>query len=461
MKLGLTKKILTITSITMAALLLLAGCGSKKDSADGKNKVTTVKIAWRYTGKNDSMERLYTDKWIADFEKKNPDIKVKLDPIKATEGDYFSKLDLAMKSSETTPDIVNEDSFILPSDAKAGYLEPLDNYLKDWNEWDNFTEALKSGGQGSDGKQYGIPGTTDSRGIWTNLAVIKKAGYSENWAPKNWQDIIDAAVKIKKTQPDVIPFAASVSATNGGESVAMQTFEQLLYGTGETLYNEKTKKWNVGSKGIESSLDFIDTIMNKKKVGPSLSVAMSANFGSVIYQDKLPNNQAGLGMDGNWNTGNWVKGGAAPLDNVEKVLNFNLMPTQDGKKPGYVTMSGGWTWAMPKNSKNHKAAFKVLQAMNTKEMCLKRALYEGTLTVRDDVAKDSEYLKKPFIKTATTALQNAYFRPKSDLYPKVSIAIQQMVEAVATASKTPKEASDKFTTDVQGIVGKENTETQK
>lgn len=452
------KYLTSITAILLSTIILF-GCGNKKK--DSANKATTVKISWRYTGKGDSMIRLYNDKWIKKFEKDNPDIKIKLDPIKASEGDYFSKLDLAMKSSETAPDIVNEDSFILPSDAKAGYLEPLDKYLENWDDWDQFTEALKSGGQGSNGKQYGIPGTTDARGVWTNLAVIDKAGLEKDWTPKNWQDIIDAAEKIKKTQPDVIPLAASVSATNGGESVAMQTFEQLLYGTGETLYDEKTKKWNVGSKGIEDTLGFIDTFMNKKKVGPSLSVAMSANFGSTIYQDKLPNNKAGLGLDGNWNTGNWAKGGAAPIENVEEVLNFNLMPTQNGKKPGYVTMSGGWTWAMPKKSKNHKAAFKVLKAMNTKEMCLKRALYEGTLTVRDDVAKDPEYLKKPFIKTATKSLQNAYFRPKSDLYPKVSVAIQQMVESVASNSKSPKQASEKFTSDVQDIVGKENTETQK
>lgn len=461
MKKHLVKKLLFSASVLALSLVTLSACGKTSASSSNKeNKKTTIKVAWRYTGKGDSMYRLYDKKWISDFEKKNPDIKIKLEPIKASEGDYFSKLDLAMKSESTTPDIVNEDSFILPSDAKAGYLAPLDAYVKDWSDWSKFTTALKSGGQGSDGKQYGIPGTSDARGVWTNLNVIKKAGLPSDWAPKSWNDLVTAAEKIKKTQPDVIPFSMSVSTTNG-ESVAMQTFEQLLYGTGESLYNEKTKKWNVGSKGIANSLKFINTIMNTKKVGPSLSVAMNSNFGSVIFQDKLPNNQAGLAMDGIWNTGNWAEGGAAPISDVKKVLNFNLMPTENGENPGYVTMSGGWTWALPKASKKNKAAFKVLKAMNTKDMAVKRALYEGTLTVRDDAANDSRYLKKPFIKEATKALNNAYFRPKSDLYPKVSIAIQQMVESVATGSKSPEQASDKYTSDVTGIVGKENVETQK
>ncbi len=198
--------------ISMAALV---GCSSKDSSSSEDSKVKTIKIAWRYTGESDSMSKLLTKTWISNFEKENPNIKIELTPIKSSEGDYSSKLQLQMQSSDTAPDIVNEDSFILPSDAKAGYLLPLDSYLKKWDQWDQYTEALKKGGQGSDGKQYGLPGTTDSRGIWTSKAVLEKAGLSADWSPKSWDDLVNAAVKIKDTQPDVIPFAMGVSKTNG------------------------------------------------------------------------------------------------------------------------------------------------------------------------------------------------------------------------------------------------------
>ncbi|KRL43043.1 extracellular solute-binding protein [Lacticaseibacillus manihotivorans] len=442
---------------TALAALVLAACGS---SSTKDSKTTTVKVAWRSLGKGDSMYRVYSKAWISSFEKKHPDIKIELQPISATEGDYFSKLDLAMKSADTTPDIVNEDTFILPADAKAGYLTDLGPYVKNWSDWKNFTAALKKGSQGSDGKQYGIPGTTDARGLWTNLSVTKKAGLSSTWAPKNWDDILSAAKKIKKADSSSIPFAMGVSTTNG-ESVAMQTFEMLLYGTGETLYNESSKKWNINSQGILDSLNFVNSIYNKDKTGPSLSIAMNSNYGSTIFQDKFPKGQVGMALDGSWNTGNWTKDGVAPISNMTKKLAFNLMPTQNGTKPGYVTMAGGWTWAVPAKSKNRKAAITVLKAMNTKKLAVKRAVQEGTLTVRDDAAKDPEYLKKPFIKEASVALKNAYFRPKNDLYPKVSVAIQKMVEDVATAQKTPQQAAAKYATDVKGIVGAGNTETQK
>lgn len=339
-------------------------------------------------------------------------------------------------------------------------MTDLGPYVKNWSDWKNFTAALKKGSQGSDGKQYGIPGTTDARGIWTNLAVTKKAGLSSTWTPKNWDDILSASKKIKKSDPNAIPFAMGVSTTNG-ESVAMQTFEMLLYGTGETLYNESTKKWNINSQGILDSLNFVNTIYNKDKTGPSLSVAMNSNYGSTIMQDKFPKNQAGMVLDGSWASGNWTADGNTPVANMASKFAFNLMPTQKGTEPGYLTMAGGWTWSIPAKSKNRKAAMTVLKAMNTKKLAVKRAVQEGTLTVRDDAAKDPAYLKKPFIKEASVALKNAYFRPKNDLYPKVSVAIQKMVEDVASAQKTPQQAAAKYASDVKGIVGAKNTETQK
>lgn len=79
-----------------------------------------------------------------------------------------------MQSESTAPDVVAEDSFMLNSDANAGYLLPLDDYVRDWDQWQYYTENLKSGSIGEDGKLYAIPGTSDSRGLWYNKNVFKK-----------------------------------------------------------------------------------------------------------------------------------------------------------------------------------------------------------------------------------------------------------------------------------------------
>ncbi|HWJ76984.1 MAG TPA: extracellular solute-binding protein [Niallia sp.] len=443
----------------LAVPLLLVGCSSgsdsvSQDSSDGK---TTVKITWRDTGEHDTLKKYLSNTFVPEFEKENKDIKIVLAPITASEGDYFSKVALSMQSESTAPDVVAEDTFMLNSDANAGYLLPLDNYVNNWDQWQYYTENLKSGSIAEDGKIYAVPGTSDSRGLWFNKNVFKKAGLSEDWQPKNWDEILEAAEKIKESSPDVIPLSMGVAKANG-ESVSMQTFEMLLYGTEDELFNSDTKKWNVNTEGIVDSLKFIDTVYNKKKFGPPLSIAINSNYGSVLFQDKFPNDQAGIILDGFWSAGNYTENGAVPIDNVQERFGFAAMPTQNGQEPGTTTMSGGWTWAIPAKAKNHDASWKVIQALGGKEQQAARAVAQGNLTVRDDSAEVAEYKNQPFITEATGFLTNAHFRPANDKYPNVSVEIQNMVEAVATGSKTPEQAAKDYAKNVTRIVGEENIE---
>ncbi|WP_246218359.1 extracellular solute-binding protein [Litoribacterium kuwaitense] len=443
--------------LLLSAILVLSAC-SDADNTNGdtgsKSGKTEIKITWRGTGDQDNLKR-YLEGFAADFEAENDDIDIVLSPIVASEGDYFSKVALTMQSAETAPDIVSEDTFILSADANAGYLKPLDEYVDSWDEWDQFIENIKSGTTGNDGTIYGIPTTTDSRGIWYNKEVFETAGLPKDWQPKSWEDIYAAAEAIKESNDDVVPFAMNVAKANG-EAVSMQTFEMLLYGTGETLYDGESEKWNVNGQGITDALVFVDEIMNKRDLGPSLSIALNANYSSVMTQDLLPNGGVGMVLDGNWNIANYMEGGASPLENIEATIGFVPFPTKDGEDPGTVTMAGGWGWSIPEKSTNHDVAWKVIKALSTEELQTKRALIGGTLTVRSDSAKSSDYLERPLIEPATKALENAYFRPKNDLYPNVSIEIQNAVEAVASKTMSPEKAAANYKAKVTEIVGEEN-----
>lgn len=449
-------KKITLFASLLAVPFFIAGCGNdSNDSSAQEDGKTEIKITWRNTGDHDKMQKFLEEEFIPNFEKENPDIKVIPASITASEGDYFSKIALSMQSESTAPDIVAEDSFMLNSDANAGYLTPLDDYVKDWEDWSNYTENLKVGSTAQDGKLYAIPGTSDSRGIWYNKNVFKKADLPEDWQPNNWAEIIEAAEKVKKTQPDVIPFGMGVAKANG-ESVSMQTFQMLLYGTQDQLFDSETRKWDVNSQEILDSLNFIDEIYNKKKLGPSLSIAINSNYGSVMFQEKFPKDEVAMLLDGFWNQGNWTESGATPVENMTERFGFAAMPTQNGEDPGSVTMSGGWTWAIPAKAKNKEASWRVLQALGGKEEQAKRAIAEGNLTVRDDSAELPEYKEQPFIEEATSFLKNAHFRPADDKYPNVSVEIQNMVEAVATGSKTPEQAAKDYADNVTRIVGEDN-----
>ena len=177
-----------------------------------------------------------------------------MSPISSSEGDYATLLALQLSSESTAPDIFMEDTYMTATDAASGYLACLDDYLNEWEDWDHYLDGTKAAVKGTDGKSYGVPVSTDSRGIWYNKEILQKAGYEIPWQPANWEEVLEAAQKIKDTQPDVAPIFMSVSSSEG-ESVSMQTFEQLLYGTGDEMYQDG--KWLVKSQGIDDTFQVI------------------------------------------------------------------------------------------------------------------------------------------------------------------------------------------------------------
>ncbi|MGG6314466.1 ABC transporter substrate-binding protein [Paenibacillus macerans] len=450
------KGIWVITSVVLGVALcgaLLFGCSKSDEGANGSGK-TTITITYRDDGAGEK-GTLY--KWITEIaaDYPNQNVEIKPTPIQASEGDYFAKIALALKSKDTAPDIVTEDTFILNSDASAGYLEPLDDRLKEWEDWTNgsFIEAMKKGVTASDGKVYGVPYNTDSRGLWYNKEIFKQVGLPEDWQPKNWDEVLDAARTVKEKAPDIVPIWMNMGKATG-EATSMQTYEMLLYGTGERLYDDASGKWIIQSQGILDALGFIETV-NKEQLGPPLSKLLNGQAGNTASREYLPQGKLAISLDGSWITGNYLENGAAPWPEYKDVLGFAPMPTSQGQEPGSITLAGGWALSIPSNAKHKDEAWEFIKYALNKDNSQKLVTASGNITVRADVAKDPGYTKMPFNEIATEYLQNAEFRPAQDKYPEVSTQIQTMVESVATGT-SPADAAKKYAQDVTRIVGEDH-----
>ena len=67
-----------------------------------------------------------------------------LDPITTdSESTYYAKIDLAQRSAATAPDVVMEDSFLIGSDASAGFLQAIPQ-IKSWSGWQHFPSAMQN-----------------------------------------------------------------------------------------------------------------------------------------------------------------------------------------------------------------------------------------------------------------------------------------------------------------------------
>lgn len=421
--------------------------------AEASGDAVTITVTFRDDGQaeNGALWKWF-DASYESYDKKDQ-VVVKVAPITASEGDYFAKIALALQSAETAPNITCEDTFQLPTDVSAGYLAPLDEYLTDYPEWTDgsYYESLKTGVTGGDGKIYGLPYNTDTRGLWYNKEIFKQAGLPEDWAPANWQEILDACATIKAALPDVVPFWCN-SAIATGEATSMQTYEMLLYGTGERLIEDG--KWIVGSPNIEKSLTFLDNIY-KNGYGPSLSLVLNGQASNTSAREYLPQGKLAISLDGSWITGNYNEQGASPWPEYKDVLGFAPMPTSEGQDPKTITLAGGWALSIPAKSANQAETFDFMKHMMSVEQYVPAVMNMGSIATRQDVATDPVYAEQPFMTTATEFLVSADFRPKDDKYPVVSTHIQTMVESVVSGT-SPADAMAQYELDVTGAVGADN-----
>jgi multiple sugar transport system substrate-binding protein len=434
----------------LSALVLTAGvaaCGSSDSGSAGK----TITIAYQKFGSFIQLDKqLQTVK--TQYEQAHQGYTVKLVPIEASENDYYTKLSLMNRSPKTAPDVMYEDTFLVNTDIQAGFLAPVDDYLKDWADWSQFTDAAKGAAKAQDGKTYGVPMGTDTRALWYNKDLFKKAGLTVPWQPKNWNDVLSAARTIKQKLPGVTPLNV-YSGKGQGEGSTMQGFEMLLYGTKNTLYDDAQKKWVTASPGFNDSLNFIKTIFNEK-LAPDPQDALDPNWGTKVGTEMLPTSKLAINLDGSWLSSTWLDSGSKPWKQWNDVMGQAPMPTQNGEAPGSISMSGGWVLSVGSHSKDKKAAFDFVTTMLNKENTLEYDIGAGQIAERNDVATDPKYsASNPSLKFFTDLVQVTKFRPAYPDYPHVSDAIQVAMETVMTGQGEPAAAAKTFADQVTSAVG--------
>lgn len=437
--------------MTMTASLLGAGCVAQ---ADGEK----TKLVIAYRDGDDTGEENYMYQWIMDayenWEKKD-EVELELQSIVASDSDYFTKLQVEMQNESTCPDVFFEDTFQLNTDVAAGYVTDITSYTESWDEWDSaIIESLKEGTRGSDGNTYAVPVSTDVRGLWYNRDVMEAAGLGREWQPETWQDILDACAAIKENcDDDVVPIWMAVSNTEA-EATSMNTFEMLLYGTGETLVDEGTGVWNVTGQGIQDALDFIATCKSEGYIGTLSEVFDASDWEYAnLYMSTA---KLGMYLNGSWGYADYLESRSYPMqgysdDTLTDALGFAQMPTQNGG--GYVTMSGGWSWAIAEKSGQKDLGFEFITELMKPDNYIQYLTGSGNLATRNDMMDYEEYSSKLYVNEATAMSETAFFRPHNENYSKVSSYIYEMVDTIVRNDTSVESALADFKTSVEAVVG--------
>jgi multiple sugar transport system substrate-binding protein len=196
------------------------GAGDKGDEGSGKGTITF----WDNNG------GVRTDIWkqiIADFEKKNPDIKVKYVGIPAASAQ--SKYDTAIQGGGL-PDVGGVGTAVLAEVAVQGALEPLDARLKssslNGKLSQNLLDVSKSAGGGD--TLYQIPTSANNGTLWYRTDLFKAAGLD---APTTWAKFYAAADKLTDKAKNKFGFTI-----RGGEGSIAPALDAVYGQTGITSF---------------------------------------------------------------------------------------------------------------------------------------------------------------------------------------------------------------------------------
>lgn len=362
-----------ITSLLLGGVLTGCGGGDDKDDAKGGAKdgeqVEITLSGWGSTPEETNL----LNETIAEFEKENPNIKVKRDVIA---DQYMDVMKTRLVGGEAA-DVFYLDAFEAPGLIETGVLEPLDEYVTDDFDVDDFEKPMLEAFQ-KDGKTYGFPKGYSTLGLFYNKKMFQEAGVE---VPKTWDELTEAAKKLTKGK-DVYGFGAFPD---------LARVYHIAETSGEKVVVDN--KANFGNDKIVKALQpFVDMHnVDKTSAQPN---EVGANWGGEMFGQE----KAAMVIEGNW---------AIPfLQNNFPNVDFGIaeLPTVNDKK---ATMAYTVAYVMNKNSEKKDAAWKLIEYLTGKEGMEKWTSKGFELPTRKSVAEklgfDKDGLRGPLVAGAPYA----------------------------------------------------------
>src|SRR6202000_1247823 len=161
----------TTLGLTGIALVAAPAASACSGSSGGSGGSQTLVITGQYSGPTSNTLVNWWKAAAAEFKKTHPDVTVKINNIVTTsEATYYPKLDLLERSSSTSPNVVYEDSFLVQSDAAAGYLAAMPQ-LKNFSEWKALYPTFQKVTE-YNGTPYAMMTETDVQQIYFDKALL-------------------------------------------------------------------------------------------------------------------------------------------------------------------------------------------------------------------------------------------------------------------------------------------------
>lgn len=424
-------------SVAVLGMLITAACSSAGSSSSGGQQTVTF---WQFDTSKATIGAY--KQAIASFEKKNPKITVKMEIVPWA--NQQQKITTAMASG-ALPDVSMMGNDVVAQYAAAGQLAPLDDYVKQWSK--DQGKDIKSDMFKGDlsyytyqGKLYGSSVADETRVLYYNKSLFRKAGLDPNSPPSSWAQMQQAATALKKTGKT--PWAAPMS----NQYITVQTFMSVYLSYGARLFNQG--KCGLDSPEGKAALSYYAGIA---KAG--LTTVDAANQTSEDMDNLFASGKAGMEIQG---PSLWTQ---IKTQNPSLLKNIGVAPIPAGPK-GRFGFLGGWPLVMWKSTKAPDAAAKWIEYATSPKGALKEiAATSGILPGRKSLSHQPPWDKNPYTLFANQLAKDAYpYQYPDGPSPKMgqieTATVQTAVQQVATGDLGEDEALSRMCANMNNILAK-------
>jgi multiple sugar transport system substrate-binding protein len=444
-----------------AGLLALSPLSSLNAGASSKKVTLSIAFSSDYFMATPAMAPAYYKSIAKQFEATHPNVTVKLVPIPGAESDIITKLSLLYRNASTAPTIAQIDGLDVGKFASAGYLLPLNKYLKTASWWSSISNVVQQEGE-QNGNFYSVSQGDNVQALAYNKVDFKKAGLPVPWHPTTWQDVINAALTIKKKLPHLTPVWAPGGTGGGTPGIASGVGNLLAASADPSVYDTKTGKWIVNSKGLTQTFSFIHTLTADDLNAPVSQLFNPDVDGNFLAYMKSPG--VAIVIAPNYIGAGWLKDDVPAWPQSATEIGVTPIPTSHDQGSDVASLLSGEDQAIYSGTKNPSLAFQLLSLTMQKENLL-TADNDGGL-----VPSVTAYSKDPLFVNYGAPFQAFYANverygtewPHNGNLPIWAEAFEQATGGLEQSSSfTVKDALEMMQSYVSEQLGSSAVETQK
>jgi multiple sugar transport system substrate-binding protein len=440
-------KKMAVPLIALTMVCSLAACGGGNSASptttptstkDDKAAQPTVSSS---EGKQDTVEITFargkdvtggTDQLVKGFEAKHPNIKVKFREMPADSGQSHDQYVTMFNAASSDVDVFDIDVVWPAEFAQAGYLEPLDNFLK--ADGVNLKDYIQGAVDAAsfNGKQWAMPRFIDTGLLFYRKDIVDKP-------PATWEDLIAAAKADKGKNGTKYGYLMQAKQYEGLVCNAIE----FISAYGGTVVDDK------GNIVINSPQTIKGLEVMKQVVASDFVPSNITTYTELESHTGFINGESAF-------IRNWPYQYALAQDKTQSKIvdKIGVAPLPKGDVRSAAAL-GGWMSAINKNSKHKKEAWEFLKYVTSVEGEKTSALIDGASPTLSALYNDAELkAKNPIYADPgfVAGISAAVSRPVSPVYPKLSDIMQTEISKFLAGQQSAQDAVKNMDEKMKAVV---------